>query len=487
MQQVFLRGLIITLVLNLLVKPATIFGVDVVMQNKLGSETYGTFHTFLNFTFLFSMLLDMGITNFMTRLIAQHPHLIRHYSNQLFTLRSVLALAYIALTTILYFVIDLPLQYWWVLALLILHQVNINTVNYVRAYTGGLLRFGMDAVLSIMERSIYLVFGSIMLYTNFVEPITLPWAVGIFVGSSFLSLIFAFFVYFSIVGLPRWNWNRVFFQAIFKKSFPFALLVILMMLYARLDAVFLQQLHPEGELQVGYYVQGFRLLDACWMFGILFGALLLPVFSRLLKEKSSVSGITTTALNILVSAGILMIAMTFGMIKPLFDALYSDATEVSYQSWVFLAMAFIPMCFTIVFGTLLTANGSLRQLNKVAFSGLVLTVVLNCILVPFYGALGTAITTFSTQFTVGILQWFIVRYSMKVRLAHLTWTKLLVLSILMGALLCAKLWFDWSLFVWIPLVVAFWTLLIFGLRIIDIRSLMKLVMKNEDSLEMLDN
>ena len=487
MQQVFLRGLIITLVLNLLVKPATIFGVDVVMQNKLGSETYGIFHTFLNFTFLFSMLLDMGITNFMTRLIAQHPHLIRHYSNQLFTLRSVLALVYIILTTVLYFVIDLPLQYWWVLALLILHQVNINTVNYVRAYTGGLLRFGMDAVLSVMERSIYFVLGLLMLYTTLVHRLSLEWFVGIFVGASFLSLIFAFFVYFSIVGFPRWNWNHIFFQAIFRKSLPFALLVILMMLYSRLDAVFLQQLHADGARQVGYYVQGFRLLDACWMFGILFGALLLPVFSRLLKEKSSVSGITTTALNILVSAGILMIAMTFGMIKPLFDALYSDATEVSYQSWIFLALAFVPMCFTIVFGTLLTANGSLRQLNIIALSGFLLTVILNCILVPFYGALGTAIATFTTQLTVGILQWFIVRYSMNIRLAHLTWTKLFVLSIIMGALLCGKLWFDWSILLWIPLVMGVWTVLIFGLRIIDFRSLMKLVAKNESSLEVLDN
>ena len=481
MQQVFLKGLVITLLLNLLVKPATIFGVDVVMQNELGSAAYGIYFSFLNFTFLFSMILDMGITNYMTRLIAQHPHLIRHYSNQLFTLRAVLAGIYVSWTTILFFIVDLPLQYWWILALLLLHQININSVNYVRAYTGGLMRFGLDAVLSVMERLVYLVLGSLLLYSNLVAPITLSWFVGIFVGASLLSLLFACIVYVSIVGFPKWKWNSVFFKAIFKQSLPYALLVILMMLYTRLDAVLLTKLHPDGPRQVGYYVQGFRLLDACWMFGILFGSLLLPIFSRLLKEKNSVSSIMTNAFNILVGGGILMIVFTFGMVQPLFDRLYDDATEISYQSWVFLAMSFVPMCFTIVFGTLLTANGNLKQLNIISGAGLVITLSLNCILIPHYGALGAAITTFSTQFVVGVLQWFLVRYSMNERLEPLAWIKMTALAVLLGSLLAAQLWFDWPVIIWIPLVLLSWTLLIFGLRIIDLKVLLKLISRNKNS------
>lgn len=483
MQQLFLRGLIITLVLNLLVKPATIFGVDVVMQNKLGSETYGIFYKILNFTFLFSMILDMGITNFMTRLIAQHPHLIRHYSNQLLTLRIVLAVVYAAWSTLLFFVLGLGWEHWWILGLLLLHQININTVNYVRAYTGGLMRFGMDAVLSVMERSVYLVLGLLVLYTSLVRHLSLEVFVGIFVGASLLSLLFALFVYFSIVGMPKWKWNTTFFKAIFKKSLPFALLVILMMLYTRLDAVLLGRLHPQGNLQAGYYGHGFRLLDACWMFGVLFGSLLLPVFSRLLKEKGNISGIMTNAFNILVGGGVLMVILTFGMIEPLFNAIYKDANIISYRSWIFLALSFIPMCFTLVFGTLLTANGSLKQLNQISFLGLFIAVSLNCMLIPSYGAVGTAIATFSTQLVVGVLQWFVVRYKMQERLEPLAWIKLGTLGGLMGVLLAAKLWFGWSIIVWVPLAVGAWTLFIFGLKIIEIRVLLKLVVKNKKAIE----
>jgi Polysaccharide biosynthesis protein len=97
MQKLFLKGLGITLLLNLLVKPATIFLVDIKMQNELGAHQYGTFQTVLNFTFLFSMLLDMGMTNFMTRMIAQYPHMIHKYSDRLFTFRLILVLVYVVL------------------------------------------------------------------------------------------------------------------------------------------------------------------------------------------------------------------------------------------------------------------------------------------------------------------------------------------------------------------------------------------------------
>lgn len=130
MQKLFLRGLGITLLLNLLVKPATIFMVDIKMQNELGLDSYGIFQTMLNFTFLFSMLLDMGITNFMTRMIAQHPHMIHKYSNRLFTFRLILVLVYILWTVSLFFILRFSFEWLWVLGLLIMHQISIITVSH---------------------------------------------------------------------------------------------------------------------------------------------------------------------------------------------------------------------------------------------------------------------------------------------------------------------------------------------------------------------
>jgi O-antigen/teichoic acid export membrane protein len=486
MQKLFLKGLGITLLLNLLVKPATIFMVDINMQNELGAHQYGIFQTVLNVTFLFSMLLDMGMTNFMTRLIAQYPHMIHKYSDRLFSFRLLLVVVYISWSVVLFLVLHLPFQWWWILGLLLMHQISTITVNYVRAYTGGLLKFGLDAVLSVIERSVYFVLGCLLLYGNFIHPISMAWFVGIFVSSSTLSLLAALFIYVKLVAFPKFTWKPIFFIAIFRQSYPYAILVILMMLCVRLDAVFLEILHPNGTKQVAYYIQSFRLLDACWMFGVLFGSILLPVFSRVLKEKGSTTVIMTSALNLLVSGGLIMIAFTIGLKEIIFDALYKDANVYSYNSWIFLSMTFIPMCFTIVFGTLLTANKSMRKLNQIAALGLLTMVVLNVILIPFLGAIGTAIAAFSSQLTIGVLQYLQVRYKMKHHLAPYTWLKLGGLALVLGMILWVQLIVHFDPLVYMLILGGVWMTVILGLKIIDIPLFLKMFSKKEGVTDAID-
>lgn len=489
MQKLFLKGLGITLLLNLLVKPATIFLVDIRMQNVLGGNDYGVFQVMLDFTFLFSMILDMGMTNFMTRMIAQYPHMIQKYSNRLFTLRLVLVLAYCLLSmglfALLQFIVPtkISMDWLWILLVLIIHQINIISVNYVRAYTGGLLKFGLDALLSVIERSVYFVLGCLLLYGQFVEPITLTLFITVFVVSSTVSLIAAVMIYVRLVALPKFHWNTVFFKSILRQSYPYAILVILMMLTIRMSTVLLGALSPDGQVkqQVAYYVQSFRLLDACWMFGVLFGSVLLPVFSRVLKEKSSTTGIMTSALNLLVSGGLLMVAFTVGLKEIIFDLMYKDVSFYSYNSWIFLSMTFIPMCFTIVFGTLLTANKSMRKLNQIALLGLITMIVLNFLLVPSMGAVGTAIALLAAQLTIGVLQYWEVRYTMKHRLARFTWSKLAVLSVGLGTVLFFELTTTMTPLFFISILGFVWVLFVFGLKIIDVQSILALVSNKQEA------
>ena len=67
MQKKFLRNLVLLVFLNLLVKPFWILGVDRQVQNVVGPEEYGLYFTIFNFSFLFYIFLDLGITNFNNR------------------------------------------------------------------------------------------------------------------------------------------------------------------------------------------------------------------------------------------------------------------------------------------------------------------------------------------------------------------------------------------------------------------------------------
>ena len=87
-----------------------------------------------------------------------------------------------------------------------------------------------------------------------------------------------------------------------------------------------------------------------------------------------------------------------------------DYNEIVASASIFsvLMFAFLGMAGTIIYGTLLTANGSLRQLNVTSAIAVVINVILNLILIPRYFALGAAYSALATQVFVGVSQYIIV-------------------------------------------------------------------------------
>ena len=85
---------------------------------------------------------------------------------------------------------------------------------------------------------------------------------------------------------------------------------------------------------------------------------------------------------------------------------YEEVTA-SAQVYGVLMVAFLGMAGTIIFGTLLTANGNLKALNVTSALALVINIILNFILIPKYQILGAAYAAVITQGFVGFSQYFI--------------------------------------------------------------------------------
>jgi hypothetical protein len=63
MQKKFFTNLTLLILLNLLVKPIAIFGIDVAVQNRVDAENYGMYFSLLNLSLLFNIFMDIGINN----------------------------------------------------------------------------------------------------------------------------------------------------------------------------------------------------------------------------------------------------------------------------------------------------------------------------------------------------------------------------------------------------------------------------------------
>ncbi len=89
--------------------------------------------------------------------------------------------------------------------------------------------------------------------------------------------------------------------------------------------------------------------------------------------------------------------------------------DESARIFKLLMFSFVAISTSYIFGTLLTANNSLKYLNLVAFSGLVCNVLLNFILIPRLYAYGSAIASLSSQGLTAIFQMILAYWLLKLK------------------------------------------------------------------------
>jgi len=94
--------------------------------------------------------------------------------------------------------------------------------------------------------------------------------------------------------------------------------------------------------------------------------------------------------------------------REIMALLYHSHVDDSADILGLLMAGFPGIAATYIFGTLLTANGSMKQLNLMAFGGMVLNVTLNLLLIPRFYAMGSAFSSMVTQLSTGMVQFLIV-------------------------------------------------------------------------------
>ena len=90
--------------------------------------------------------------------------------------------------------------------------------------------------------------------------------------------------------------------------------------------------------------------------------------------------------------------------EPLMALLYHGSGEPYVPVFRIVIFGLIPIGLTYIFGTLLTADGRLRQLNLFAASSLVLNVAVNLLLIPRFGAVGSAWASLTAQSFMALAQ-----------------------------------------------------------------------------------
>jgi O-antigen/teichoic acid export membrane protein len=474
MQRKFITNLAFLLLLNLVIKPFWLLGIDRSVQNTVGSEAYGHYYALFNFTFLFNILLDLGITNFNNRNIAQNRHLLEKHLSGIILLRVLLAALYFAVSISIALFLGYDTFQFSLLAVLLLNQVLISFILYFRSNISALHLFRTDSIISVLDRGIMIILCGMMLWGQIPGfTFSIDWFVWAQTAAYAITVLFCFFVVSGRARLTKLYWNPAFFLMILRKAYPFAILILLMTFYNRIDSVMLERLLADGPRQAGIYAQAFRLLDASNMVAYLFAGLLLPMFAHMLKHREDISQLLRLAYSLLAVPAITLGIIAIFYSDEIMDLLYVEHVSESSTVFSLLMCCFFAISTTYVYGTLLTANGNLKQLNIMAGLGMVLNLVLNFILIPKYQATGAAISSLVTQSLTAFIQ-VLLCY----KIFTLTPDRKIIyrfVAFIAGGFLISAL-IKTSGLAWIPsvaLIVLVCCLMAFGLKIINVKQIYK--------------
>ncbi len=403
MRREFLLNIFFLVGINLLIKPLYIFGIDLKVQNTLGTETYGLFAALFSLSYILQIINDAGLQQFNSQTISQDRSLLHDQYPRLLGLKFWLALIYLIACGLFATSIGYGLDVLPLLLHIAFNQVLLSWILFLRSNISGVGYYRKDSFVSVLDKFLMLVICGVLLYHPvLVKQFTLSWFIWAQTASFVVTIVVgrAFLRGHALRFSRSFSWSAL--RPLMIRSLPFALAVLLMSAYTRMDTLLLERLLPDGEHQAGIYYMAYRLLDAANNVALLFAGLLLPMLAQQLSRKENIQPLIVLGTKLLVAGSVVTAVAVSRYAQPIIHSLYDHAPEEAVSALRLLIWSFVPVSMMYVFGTLLTAGARLGLMNKVLGTTVILNLVLLWVWIPQTGAVGAATATLITQSFVAL-------------------------------------------------------------------------------------
>lgn len=404
------------------------------LARNLGPEYLGKYYFAIAFTTIFSIFMDFGLANVLTREGAKKPEDAQGLLGNILAIKIPLAILSILVSVAVINVLGYDLlarQLVYIsLGCVLLDSFTATFFSMIRAFHN--LMF--ESVASIAFQLIVMVFGLGALYSG----LNLPWIMAALLLASSFNFVYSAAVLKFKWGMkirPRLDWKLS--KPLIYITIPFGFYAVFQRVYMYLDSVLLSLM--AGDRQVGLYQVAFKIVFALQFLPMAFTASLYPAMSAYwARNREQLAVSFERAMNYMI---IISLPITFGIIVLadkiilVFKKEYLEglpAMQIIVGSLVFIFMNF-------AIGALLNACD--RQKVNTVNMGIVLlfSVVLNLILIPRFGAAGASLTALLTNILMFCLGIYWVPKIISYR--HLKVLKIFLKSIISAGLMGWAVWY----------------------------------------------
>ena len=447
----FYSSLLLLIVLNAIIKPFWIFGIDRQVQNITGVVEYGTYFSLLNLSIVFGFLLDWGLTNFINRELAAKKTELQQELGSLLLLKILFAFFY---TVIVVAVALLSgVKRWDILAGVIAIQFLTFLFLFLRNIITANQWFRTDAWLSVLDKSLMILLagGFIFLPAIFGSINIDKFLLAQIISTTIAVIIVVVILYSNKIIFKKPSLN-FFTRPVIYSVLPFALTVFLMSVHFRADGFLLERVHPNGAHEAGIYAAAYRLLDASNMVGYLIASFFMPFIARLWSENQALEKTILETRHLQLMFAVTMASIAIMLAPWLHKILYhrNDGYSIKVLQWCLPVL--IGYSFVQVYGTVMTATGNIVAFCYLNLTAVIINIILNLFLIPSYGAFGCCISALCSQAFLAVATMSFVNRKLKIS----SGVKSLALYLLTGLLISAALYLlsKTSLNTWFALPVA---------------------------------
>lgn len=397
----------------------------------IGPAQLGKYYLAISLTTIFSIFIDLGFSNVLTREIAKKEEDASSWLGNILTLKIILSCLTLTVLFVFLAFFDYDSLTRNLIYISAISMVLDSFTNTFFATSRGYHNLKFESIASVLFQLIVLFFG----YGALLLGGGLIWAMAALAFASIFNFIFSLYVVrFKLAVKIRLIWDKLFIKRIFLIAWPFALFAVFQRFFTYFDSVLLSIF--SGDEQVGLYQVAFKIIFALQFLPMAFTASLYPALSSYWQHNKEQLAVTyERAMNYLT---IISLPIVFGVIVLadkivlLFKSDYSAAALPLRIS--IISLLFIFLNFPI--GSLLNACDAQKKNTRNMIIGAVFSVLLNLVLIPHYQATGAALVVVLSNlliFSLGMFSARAVIGSWRKKI-YTTFFKSLLASVVMGVL-----------------------------------------------------
>jgi O-antigen/teichoic acid export membrane protein len=440
---------------------AITFLFNVYVIRRLGDDRFGQYSIVIAFVGMFSIFVELGLTQYVMREIAKDRTKADQYFWNLVVIRFLLALVGIVGITLTGSLLDYPPQIVLGIFLytssFLLAAFQAPIVALLTAYE----RFDFEVLMSMAGRVVFVMLGGIFLLNDL----------------SYIYLIVASLISFPaqiVIGLratrrmgilPRdRSIDLSIWLDLVKASLPFGIISLMLTIAFGIDTVMLSRFQPANV--VGWYNVAYRLVFSLLFLSKGIKRSMIPSLSRsYVRDPAYVERWYQRSVKLMAMISLPIAVGGTVLAFPLIRFLYTDEFLPSALALQILIWDVPLLMFASFSGTMTTIVSEERAAARIYSINTVANVLLNLYAIPRFGLVGAALVTVVTDL-IGSLQFYaFLRRKLKVPSV----VSVLVRAVVAAGLMGIVVWLvdGWNLFLAIGLGAIVYFLLATALRLFD--------------------